>query len=211
MRLGSTAGYGSLLTWGVPRRSVGHPCLPHFSRWGQWPRRIFGRMQGAMGNWKAHRPVPDPIKDGFGSQTGRGGWACGNLGRLRLAKLPETLRVAAFCSASKLVSLHMHVHPLDSVTSCALRKGAGDGEGVVDGDGSWWWSRFSKTQPLANGRPSLIQFMYCTNITIRFIRLQNPAFWNTHFYASQSILVPQQHYMLPELIFTLVLMQAPDV
>ncbi|CAE7378575.1 unnamed protein product [Symbiodinium natans] len=75
--------------------------------------------------------------------------------------------------------------------------GAGDGEGVVDGDGSWWWSRFSKTQPLANGRPSLIQFMYCTNITIRFIRLQNPAFWNTHFYASQSILVEHVNISAP--------------
>ena len=35
--------------------------------------------------------------------------------------------------------------------------------------------------------------MFCANITLRRIRLQNPAFWNTHFYASKSILVAEQH------------------
>ena len=37
-------------------------------------------------------------------------------------------------------------------------------------------------------RPSLIQFMYSSQLVLRGIVLQNPAFWNTHFYASGNVL-----------------------
>jgi len=73
-----------------------------------------------------------------------------------------------------------------------------EGPGVIDGNGSWWWSRFSKTHVLLqHGRPSLIQCMFCSNITLRRIRLQNPAFWNTHFYASKKILVERVNITAP--------------
>ncbi|CAE7381533.1 unnamed protein product [Symbiodinium sp. CCMP2456] len=73
-----------------------------------------------------------------------------------------------------------------------------EGPGIIDGNGSWWWSRFSKTHVLLrHGRPSLIQCMFCANITLRRIRLQNPAFWNTHFYASKSILVEHVNITAP--------------
>lgn len=39
-------------------------------------------------------------------------------------------------------------------------------------------------------RPSLLQCMFCSRIYLRNILLQNPAFWNTHFYASKDVLVP---------------------
>ena len=37
-------------------------------------------------------------------------------------------------------------------------------------------------------RPSLIQFMYSSQLVLRGIVLQNPPFWNTHFYASGNVL-----------------------
>lgn len=38
-------------------------------------------------------------------------------------------------------------------------------------------------------RPSLLQCMYCSHVVLRNLLLQNPAFWNTHFYASSHVLV----------------------
>ena len=46
---------------------------------------------------------------------------------------------------------------------------------------------FSPARP-SSTRPSLIQFMYSSQLVLRGIVLQNPAFWNTHFYASGNVL-----------------------
>lgn len=77
-----------------------------------------------------------------------------------------------------------------NLTDVIIEGEAEDGRlnGVVDGSGEWWWAEFRK-KSLPFGRPSLIQFMYSSQLVLRGIVLQNPPFWNTHFYASGNVLV----------------------
>lgn len=51
------------------------------------------------------------------------------------------------------------------------------GNGVVDGNGPWWWTRRHK---LRYGRPHLIEVFNCTHVDISGITLRNSAFWTLH-------------------------------
>mmetsp|Transcript_140600 Transcript_140600/g.437272 ORF Transcript_140600/g.437272 Transcript_140600/m.437272 type:complete len:296 (+) Transcript_140600:513-1400(+) len=46
-----------------------------------------------------------------------------------------------------------------------------------------------KSKSLEYTRPRLLEFLYSRDLVVRNLRVRDPPFWNTHFYASQDILV----------------------
>ncbi|KAJ9468180.1 glycosyl hydrolases family 28 [Diplonema papillatum] len=53
------------------------------------------------------------------------------------------------------------------------------GPGSIDGGGEFWWPQF-KNKTLLNGRPKLIELINTTDIEITGVTLQNPGFWTLH-------------------------------
>ncbi|KAJ9468202.1 putative polygalacturonase [Diplonema papillatum] len=53
------------------------------------------------------------------------------------------------------------------------------GPGSIDGGGEFWWPQH-KNNSLVNGRPKLIELINTTDIEITGVTLQNPAFWTLH-------------------------------
>lgn len=70
------------------------------------------------------------------------------------------------------------------------------GEGIIDGNGGEWWKRWFK-KDLEWSRPPLIELMYCNNIVVQDLTLQNSAFWNVHPYASTDIVVQRLRILAP--------------
>lgn len=54
------------------------------------------------------------------------------------------------------------------------------GTGTIDGGGPWWWDYRQNRSVIPAGRPNLIQFVNCSEITIDSIALRNSPFWTVH-------------------------------
>jgi len=60
------------------------------------------------------------------------------------------------------------------------------GEGTIDGSGEWWWKNYLKSEV---GRPCLMQFLRCKNVTIEGVHLVNSPGWNIHPVFSSDIMI----------------------
>ena len=54
------------------------------------------------------------------------------------------------------------------------------GTGIIDGGGLYWWNYQFNHTALPAGRPNLIQFVNCTEVTIDSVTLLHSPFWTVH-------------------------------
>lgn len=69
-------------------------------------------------------------------------------------------------------------------------------DGIIDGQGKSWWAKLHSKQ-LEYTRPRLIEFMFSKELILRNLRIRDPPFWNTHFYASRDIIVERLNMTAP--------------
>lgn len=68
------------------------------------------------------------------------------------------------------------------------------GEGVIDGNGQYWWDQ-AKT--LEAGRPRLVELYNCTDVEVAGITLLNSGFWTLHPIYSRRIWIHDINITLP--------------
>lgn len=68
------------------------------------------------------------------------------------------------------------------------------GPGAIDGNGYYYWQEFwlrRKWNPQCTNkeaqRPRLVFMSHCTNVTLQGVKLQNSAFWTSHFYRTSHL------------------------
>ena len=59
------------------------------------------------------------------------------------------------------------------------------GPGVIDGQGSAWWPPVT----FHYGRPGLVEFFKCRNVTVEGVTLRNSPFWTVHLALSDNVIV----------------------
>ena len=84
--------------------------------------------------------------------------------------IPSAMRYRALITAS-------------NVSNVSLTAG-----GTIDGHGGPWWARYFSRR-LKWSRPRLVEFMFCRQVLVQDLTLQNSAFWTVHPYASDDVVV----------------------
>ena len=63
----------------------------------------------------------------------------------------------------------------------------GDPWATIDGNGHAWWAAHRNGSEGSVTRGSLIEFMYCQDVEIGNLNLQDSPFWTVHPYASRRV------------------------
>ena len=62
------------------------------------------------------------------------------------------------------------------------------GEGTINGQGHFWWEAHKKGE-LKYTRPRLVEFEFCTGVSITGVTMRNSPFWTVHPYACTGVFI----------------------